>query len=179
MALSDLRALAHAYAATMGPGTRGTHQPEARGSGASDAKALAIRGDQSDGTPGTPRTRECEHAERPLATPSAANRGRQMDPLAGYMGVAMQRPPSWSDVAVIPSRGAWCSCCKGARWWTEAIAPKGWRCATCHPADHLPGSAIRQTCTGQSDDDCVQMSDVLNVSHMISEKPAHVRASDS
>jgi len=37
-------------------------------------------------------------------------------------------PPSWADASAIPSAGARCHCCKGARWWCEAVKPNGWRC---------------------------------------------------
>lgn len=46
---------------------------------------------------------------------------------------ALQRPTAWADATALPTRGASCSCCDGARWWREEEAPKGWRCRTCHP----------------------------------------------
>ena len=45
---------------------------------------------------------------------------------------------------------AFCSCvlsdspCHGASWWTERHEPKGWRCARCHPPDHLPAEAVKR-----------------------------------
>jgi hypothetical protein len=65
-------------------------------------------------------------------------------PLAGLQTAALQRPPSWSEAAALPSAGAWCSCCRGQRWWCEAVAPKGWRCWQCHPPDHLDAEAVRE-----------------------------------
>ena len=58
--------------------------------------------------------------------------------------VARGRPPSWADPAALPSRGCFCTCCKGQRWWRECEAPKGWRCSTCHPPDHLPPDAVTE-----------------------------------
>jgi hypothetical protein len=58
--------------------------------------------------------------------------------------IALQRPPSWSEAAALPPAGAWCSCCRGQRWWSEAREPKGWRCYTCHPPAHLPSEAVRE-----------------------------------
>jgi hypothetical protein len=58
--------------------------------------------------------------------------------LDGYLRAALQRPPSWADPTALPSRGCFCSCCKGRRWWREREAPKGWRCSVCYPPDHLP-----------------------------------------
>jgi len=67
--------------------------------------------------------------------------------LDGYMRAALQRPPSWSDPAALPSRGCFCSCCKGQRWWREREMPKGWRCSTCYPPDHLPANAVMEVRT--------------------------------
>ena len=66
--------------------------------------------------------------------------------LDGLRRAAMQKPPSWSDPAAVPSHGCWCSCCRGVRWWAETIDPKGWRCRTCHPP---PGAldAVREVQT--------------------------------
>jgi hypothetical protein len=58
--------------------------------------------------------------------------------------IALQRPPSWSEAAALPPAGAWCSCCRGQRWWSEAREPTGWRCYTCHPPAHLPAEAVRE-----------------------------------
>jgi hypothetical protein len=63
--------------------------------------------------------------------------------LAGLHVAARGRPPSWADLATLPSRGCFCTCCKGQRWWRECEAPKGWRCAQCHPPDHLDGENVR------------------------------------
>ena len=60
--------------------------------------------------------------------------------LAGFRRAALCRPVSWADPTAVPSPGAWCRCCQGARWWCEVVDPKGWRCATRHPPPpHVPG----------------------------------------
>jgi len=52
------------------------------------------------------------------------------------------RLPSWGDPGDVPKPGDRRGCCgrhgSGGRWWTERAEPKGWRCARCHPGDHLP-----------------------------------------
>jgi hypothetical protein len=53
------------------------------------------------------------------------------------------RLAAWGDAADVPRPGDTCGTCsrrspRGGRWWCEATAPKGWRCARCHPADHMP-----------------------------------------
>ena len=75
------------------------------------------------------------------------DRVRQAALLRGLQAVAQQRPPSWPDPSLSPPRGAWCSCCFGARWWHEREAPSSWRCWTCHPPDHFTADAVKQTCT--------------------------------
>jgi hypothetical protein len=72
--------------------------------------------------------------------------------LAEYLAVGLQRPPGWSDVASCPPPGAWCSCCgrshrSGGRWWREAVAPRGWRCRTCHGPWHLREDQIVEVVT--------------------------------
>src|ERR1700730_18588411 len=37
--------------------------------------------------------------------------------VAGLHVAARGRPPSWADAASLPSRGCFCKCCKGQRWW--------------------------------------------------------------
>jgi hypothetical protein len=76
-----------------------------------------------------------------------ADHMRHAQQLRGLRGAAMQRPPAWSDPAARPSPGCWCSSCRGRRWWREAHLAQGWRCATCHPAVHLPGGAILEMLT--------------------------------
>lgn len=71
----------------------------------------------------------------------------------GLLRAARQRPPAWGNVASVPPVGAWCGCCgrhrpeAGGRWWREAIEPSGWRCATCHPADHLSRDDVMEVRT--------------------------------
>ena len=64
--------------------------------------------------------------------------------VAGLHVAACGMQPSWADAAALPSRGCLCTCCKGQRWWRERAAPKGWRCSTCHPPDHLPPDAVTE-----------------------------------
>jgi hypothetical protein len=64
--------------------------------------------------------------------------------LDGYMRAALQRPPSWADPTALPSRGCFCSCCKGQRWWCEREVPRGWRCSVCYPPDHLPSISVME-----------------------------------
>jgi hypothetical protein len=50
-----------------------------------------------------------------------------------------------SDASLtMPPHGAWCRACHRTRWWTERHKPKGWRCMTCHPPDHLRPDQIRR-----------------------------------
>jgi hypothetical protein len=70
------------------------------------------------------------------------------DPCGGCGGPAgRRRPPAWSGAAALPSAGAWCSCCRGQRWWSEARDPKGWRCHACHPPTHLGANNVRDVRT--------------------------------
>jgi hypothetical protein len=55
------------------------------------------------------------------------------------------RLAAWGDAADVPRPGDTCGTCsrrspRGGRWWCEATAPKGWRCARCHPGDHMPAA---------------------------------------
>jgi len=65
-----------------------------------------------------------------------------------------QRMPSWAQVEDQPQPGDWCGCCgrfkrSAGRWWREATEPRGWRCRTCHPPDHLPAAAVVAVATGR------------------------------
>jgi hypothetical protein len=53
----------------------------------------------------------------------------------------LARPRSWASLDP-PPQGAWCAACRGGRFWREREAPRGWRCGTCHPHDHLPVAAV-------------------------------------
>lgn len=70
--------------------------------------------------------------------------GEHGDPLAE---VPHEMPVSWADASIEPTPGARCRNCSGRRWWSEATAPKGWRCWTCHPADHLASDRRRKVRT--------------------------------
>ncbi len=72
----------------------------------------------------------------------------------GLLRAALMRPASWSERPDCrPAPGAWCGCCGrtppayGGRWWQEREAPKGWRCWTCHPPDHLKPDQVREVMT--------------------------------
>jgi hypothetical protein len=86
-------------------------------------------------------------ADRPLgnelSTVSAVSRAAKVVNAVAFL----QRPPSWSDLVALPSRGCSCSCCKGQRWWCEREAPKGWRCSTCHPPSHMTPGAVTEVRT--------------------------------
>jgi hypothetical protein len=81
-----------------------------------------------------------------LATERAAlmAEGERLDARAV---VPHRLPPSWAEVAIEPTAGASCVCCRGGRWWTEAESPKGWRCCICHPPMHLPAESRREIVT--------------------------------
>jgi hypothetical protein len=61
--------------------------------------------------------------------------------------------PDWQCVPFGPKRGASfaaarlrpgaCTCCACQRRWTEAETDSGWRCAVCHPPDHLAPDQVR------------------------------------
>ena len=68
----------------------------------------------------------------------------------GYFLAGLVRPTSWADPAALPSRGCYCSCCKGQQWWCEATEPKGWRCAICHPPTGLRPDTVETVRTGLS-----------------------------
>jgi hypothetical protein len=61
--------------------------------------------------------------------------------MTGPGAPSLQHPPSTAE-KYPPPPGAWCSCCFGTSWWTERYEPKGWRCATCHPPDHLRADQV-------------------------------------
>jgi hypothetical protein len=96
--------------------------------------------------PELPRTPELIPPLPSLANLSAYDRAdaAQAELVAGLHVAARGWPPSWADLATLPSRGCFCTCCKGQRWWRECEAPKGWRCSTCHPPDHLPPDAVTE-----------------------------------
>jgi hypothetical protein len=76
--------------------------------------------------------------------------GRFAPVLSGYFLAGLMRPVSWYDPAARPSPGCYCSCCKGQQWWCEATAPKGWRCAICHPPTGLRPDRVEIVRTGLS-----------------------------
>ena len=72
-------------------------------------------------------------------------RGRLQDNAAERATVRADgswRPPAWAEEADAPRPGDRCRCCRGGRFWREREAPRGWRCASCHPPDHLSAAAV-------------------------------------
>jgi hypothetical protein len=82
---------------------------------------------------------QAEPALPPAGSPErAAADQRQAQAVAGHLAAGMQRPPAWANVSLTPPMGAWCSCCRGRRWWTErGPIRSGWRCVVCRPPLHL------------------------------------------
>ena len=102
------------------------------------------------GTTGTDPQNQCLTVPESFFENGNDGNNSQRPPLVfldGYRRAALQRPPSWADPAALPSRGCFCSCCKGQQWWREREAPKGWRCSTCYPPDHLPADAVMKVGT--------------------------------
>jgi hypothetical protein len=114
------------------------------------AHLLAAREGRAGAPPPDPEAaamqafREAESAGAYLPLPEAEHRAAT----TGLMRAALMRPPAWGERPDCrPPPGAWCGCCGrnppsyGGRWWQEANAPKGWRCATCYPPpSHLAGT---------------------------------------
>ena len=104
---------------------------------------------------GSPEPEPSEAPEPSPRLPSLANRAHQAGSRAmlrkppwspGFIA-SRRRSPSWADPTALPSPGCFCTCCKGQRWWCEREAPKGWRCRTCHPPDHLPSGVVTEVRT--------------------------------
>ena len=129
--------------------------PEALPTGGDRALFPAVPG--SAGEPGTPGNAD-KSGLFPLfpAVPGANDQGCNAEPRErADEAVAEPEPdggmppeplpyrlPSWADPADTPKPGDRCGCCgrrgSGGRWWIERAEPKGWRCARCHPGDHMP-----------------------------------------
>ena len=121
--------------------------------------ALArLRPKQSEAIPATPTADaaaldgyQVPAAMPPSPEPDTPERARfdarQAAMVSGLLRAARQRPPSWADPSALPSPGCFCSCCKGQRWWCELEAPKGWRCRTCHPPQHLLPDSVKEVRT--------------------------------
>jgi hypothetical protein len=96
--------------------------------------------------------REAIQAEPELPPEGSVERERQdraqQRMVRGLVSAGMQRPPAWSDAGAWPTPGCRCARCGSGRWWCEVgEAPRGWRCRTCHPPDHLPADAVREVRT--------------------------------
>ena len=119
-----------------GPDNRGTpgatRQVSSGVTGVSPSPALDIA---------SPEQAAADHAAA-LAVAGMPAAARPI-PAAGYVRAALQRPPSWfADAPHRPTAGAWCSCCRGQRWWSND--GRGWCCAACNPPPPaLPGQGWR------------------------------------
>jgi hypothetical protein len=132
------------------------HKPELLALLAANDAPAATPGRAASGAlvlqPAIPEQAKAERADREAiaevdggASPARwklADHMRHAEVLRQIQRAALMRPPSWPDTGTPPTLGAFCSCCGGRRWWRERGQPRGWRCATCHPADHLPPSAV-------------------------------------
>ena len=105
---------------------------------------------KTPGTTGTTGTSpENQHLSVPKTFFENGNNGNNpvrspVVALDAYMRAALRRPVSWADPAARPSPGAFCSCCKGKRWWGDA---RGWRCWQCHPPDGAPAGSVTEVRT--------------------------------
>ena len=94
-------------------------------------------------------TRAAEQNRMPLPSPPVSKKTRSAGPdvqatMVDWLRLSANHvPPSWADPVALPPHGSHCSCCRGQRWWCEREAPKGWRCATCHPPDHLMAERLQ------------------------------------
>jgi hypothetical protein len=113
-----------------------------------DVLALLAAND-SDVDPDADAERAAIQAESALPAPGTAERAaldsRHAATVSAFLRISLQRPPSWADPTARPSPGAFCSCCRGQRWWCEIKCRRrqsGWRCWTCHPPDHLAAGDV-------------------------------------
>jgi hypothetical protein len=82
-----------------------------------------------------------DHAYKAIERQAIIAEGKPSEP------VLVDMPPSWSDASLEPTPGARCRCCGRAGWWCEATSPRGWRCSTCYPGDHLAADQRRDVLT--------------------------------
>ena len=87
----------------------------------------------------------CDYATPPVSTPGGVQRAAAKPHVERT--APSKRQPSWADSTDRPLSGDHCSCCRWGRWWCETIKPRGWRCWTCHPPDHLPPDAVTEVST--------------------------------
>ena len=88
---------------------------------------------------------ECDNATPEVAFPAVTEPIRPER--LGRQGAPSKRAPAWAGSADHPVHGSICSCCGLGQWWCERSNPKGWRCGTCHPPDHLSGEAVTEVLT--------------------------------
>jgi hypothetical protein len=77
----------------------------------------------------------------------ATERAAIMTEAAPAAPIPHHMPVSWSDATITPTPGARCRNCSGNRWWCEYDQPDGWRCAACHPGNHLSVDRRRDVTT--------------------------------
>jgi hypothetical protein len=114
------------------------------GRDSADAETVPSESDELSAVSAMSRAGEASKVDAPGGKRPAVP-GPTISP--GYLRAARRLPPSWSDPTTLPPPGSFCSCCKGQRWWSERDAPKGWRCAACHPPDHLASDAMTEVLT--------------------------------
>lgn len=119
-----LRAADEARHATKPPAEGETPPPADDAADLAHEAAVMVAAREAEAAGAYPTLPEAEHGQA----------------LAGMMRAALMRPPAWAERPDChPPPGAWCGGCSrqqpeaGGRWWQEAVAPKGWRCATCYP----------------------------------------------
>jgi len=110
------------------------------------ARFLARYGETlSSWTDDTPPENDAPDIETSVETPPLPEQGTPerawFDPeyattLTGLVHAALMRPKQWSDPAAFPSRGCFCSTCRGQSWWSDG--PNGWRCTGCLPPNSDP-----------------------------------------
>jgi hypothetical protein len=83
--------------------------------------------------------------DRPFVTDPLERAAIQAEPMP--VQSLRKRPVSWARAADEPAPGDVCGCCASRLWWTETDAPKGWRCACCHPPAHLQPGQFRAVAT--------------------------------
>lgn len=88
----------------------------------------------------------CDNATPVVAVQEVMGRPAGPECRAGHVAPS-KRAPSWAEPADLPLCGSNCSCCGLGRWWCERSNPRGWRCWSCHPPEHLPPGDVREART--------------------------------
>jgi hypothetical protein len=94
---------------------------------------------------------QAEPAMPPEGTPERARQdAKQAEMVRGLLASALVRPSCFpGEASRPPPAGAFCSCCKGRRWWFPKQPDDGgnrvsshWRCRTCRPPARLSENQI-------------------------------------